>query len=296
MLLKRYLTTLLLLFFSMSSYADQYQGRVIKVIDGDTVWVKSSNKHIKIRLSYIDAPELKQTYGIRSKNFLIELVLNKEVQINTNKKDRYNRHLGELYIHNSEESIFVNAKMIKSGNARVYKTYRNKTEALKNAKKIIKFSKADAVKLEGGKEIIKIIEHLRRNKINVMGHLGILPQSQKGKFRYKGQTILEKKNLLRDAKLLQKIGVFSIVLECIETNLAKKITKELKIPTIGIGSSVNCDGQVLVIDDLIGLSQAKFRFVKKYANVTKVIENAVRRYKLDVEKKQFPKKKHKFST
>ena len=114
MLLKSYLTTLLLLIFSVSSYADQYQGRVIKVIDGDTVWVKSSNKHIKIRLSYIDAPELKQTYGIRSKNFLIEMVLDKEVQINTNKKDRYNRHLGELYIHNSEESIFVNAKMIKS--------------------------------------------------------------------------------------------------------------------------------------------------------------------------------------
>ena len=129
-----------------------------------------------------------------------------------------------------------------------------------NAKKIIKLTKADAVKLEGGKKIIKVIQHLRKNKINVMGHLGILPQSHKGVFRYKGKTSLERKNLLADALLLQKNGVFSIVLECIETNLAKEITKELSIPTIGIGSSVNCDGQVLVTDDLIGLNITSIKF------------------------------------
>ena len=151
-----------------------------------------------------------------------------------------------------------------------YNTYRNKTEALKNAKKIIKYSKADAVKLEEEKKIINIIKYLRKNKINVMGHLGILPQSHKGKFRYKGKTSLERKNLLADAILLQKNGVFSIVLECIETNLAKKITKELKIPTIGIGSSVNCDGQVLVTDDLIGLNLTSIKFVKK---VFTILEN-----------------------
>ena len=143
-----------------------------------------------------------------------------------------------------------------------YNTYRNKAEALKNAKKIIKNSKADAVKLEGGEKILKIIKHLRKNKINVMGHLGILPQSHKGKFRYKGKTVSERKKLVTDAHLLQRSGVFSIVLECIETNLAKKITKELKIPTIGIGSSVNCDGQVLVTDDLIGLNLTSIKFVK----------------------------------
>ena len=125
MLLKRYLATLLLLFCCLSSYADQYEGRVIKVIDGDTIWVKSSNKHIKIRLSYIDAPELKQIHGVRSKNFLTNLVLDKNVQINTSKKDRYNRHLGEVYIHTLKESIFVNAKMLKSGNAWIYLTYRD---------------------------------------------------------------------------------------------------------------------------------------------------------------------------
>ena len=169
-----------------------------------------------------------------------------------------------------------------------YNTYRNKSEALKNAKKIIKDSKADAVKLEGGKKIINIIKHLRKNKINVMGHLGILPQSQKGKFRYKGKTSLERKRLLADAMLLQKNGVFSIVLECIETSLSKKITKELKIPTIGIGSSVNCDGQVLVTDDLIGLNLTSIKFVKSFYNIRKHIELANKKFSSDVKNKKYP--------
>jgi len=172
-----------------------------------------------------------------------------------------------------------------------YNTYRNKSEALKNAKKIIKDSKADAVKLEGGKKIINIIKHLRKNKINVMGHLGILPQSQKGKFRYKGKTSLERKRLLADAMLLQKNGVFSIVLECIETSLSKKITKELKIPTIGIGSSVNCDGQVLVTDDLIGLNLTSIKFVKSFYNIRKHIELAIKRFSSDVKNKKYPSSK-----
>ena len=86
-----------------------------------------------------------------------------------------------------------------------------------------------------------------------------------------------------------------MVLECIETKLAKKITEQLNIITIGIGSSVNCDGQVLVIDDLIGLSQSKLRFVKKYANVNQIINSAVKRYKLEVLKKKFPKSRHSFN-
>ena len=172
-----------------------------------------------------------------------------------------------------------------------YNTYRNKNEALKNAKKIIKYSKADAVKLEGGKKIIKIIKYLRKNKLNVMGHLGILPQSHKGKFRYKGKTKLERKNLLADALLLQKHGVFSIVLECIETNLAKEITKKLKIPTIGIGSSVNCDGQVLVTDDLIGLNLTSIKFVKSFYNIRKHIGIAAKRFRQEVIRRKYPSKK-----
>ena len=175
-----------------------------------------------------------------------------------------------------------------------YNTYRNPKEALKNARLVMKKTKCDAVKLEGGKKIIHIIKSLVRNKIPVMGHLGILPQTEK-KFTYKGKKVSEQNRILKDAKLLERAGIFSVVLECIETKLAKKITEQLNIITIGIGSSVNCDGQVLVIDDLIGLSQSKFRFVKKYANINQIINSAVKKYKLEVLKKKFPKVKHSFN-
>ena len=174
-----------------------------------------------------------------------------------------------------------------------YNTYQNPKEALKNAKLVMKKTKCDAVKLEGGKRIISIVKNLVKNKIPIMGHLGILPQTDK-KFTFKGKKLAEKNRILKEAKLLEEAGIFSIVLECVETKLSKKISEQLKIPTVGIGSSANCDGQVLVIDDLIGLSENKFRFVKKYANIKQVIDGAVRRYKSEVLKKQFPKTKHSF--
>ena len=174
-----------------------------------------------------------------------------------------------------------------------FNTYRNPKEALKNAKLVIKKTKCDAVKLEGGKKIVSIVKKLVKNKIPVMGHLGILPQTDK-KFTFKGKKLLERNRILKEAKLLEAAGIFSIVLECIEIKLSKMITNKLTIPTIGIGSSANCDGQVLVIDDLIGLSESKFRFVKKYVNMSKIINGAVRQYKLEVLRKQFPKSKHSF--
>jgi len=174
-----------------------------------------------------------------------------------------------------------------------HNTYRNPNEALKNAKKIILKTKCDAVKLEGGKKIFKIVKNLVKNKIPVMGHLGLLPQSEKT-FKFKGKKISEKNKILNDAKLLETAGVFSIVLECIETSLAKIVTKKIKIPTIGIGASNNCDGQILVIDDLIGLNPINFRFVKKYTNIRKQITKAVYNYSKDVRKKKFPLKKHSY--
>ena len=175
-----------------------------------------------------------------------------------------------------------------------FNTYRNPKEALKNAKLVIKKTKCDAVKLEGGKKIISIVKKLVKNKIPVMGHLGILPQTDK-KFTFKGKKSLERNRILKEAKLLEAAGIFSIVLECIEIKLSKVITNKLTIPTIGIGSSANCDGQVLVIDDLIGLSESKFRFVKKYVNMSKIINSAVKKYKFEVLKKKFPNLKHSFT-
>ncbi len=175
-----------------------------------------------------------------------------------------------------------------------YNTYRNPKQALKNAKLIIKKTKCNGIKLEGGNKIIKIIKYLVKNKISVMGHLGILPQSEKGKFRSKGKKLAERNKILREAKILETSGVFSIVLECVEKSLAKEITSSIKIPTIGIGSSVNCDGQVLVTDDLLGLNPINLRFLKKYSNLRKVINTAVLNYKKEVKKNKFPTKKYSF--
>ena len=175
-----------------------------------------------------------------------------------------------------------------------FKTYNTKNVALKNAKKIMKETKCDAVKLEGGKKIIKQIKFLIKNKIPVLGHLGLLPQSVKGKFKSKGKTDREVKQLISDALLLQKTGVFAIVLECVKTPIAKQITKDLKIPTIGIGSSVNCDGQVLVTDDLIGLNQTNIKFVKRFINVKKYINLGLRKFASDVRSKKYPSKKHSY--
>ena len=121
-----------------------------------------------------------------------------------------------------------------------------------------------------------------------MGHLGILPQFTKGKFKSKGKSEKEKKEIVRDSKLLEEAGVFSIVLECIEKNLTKKITKFLSIPTIGIGSSNNCDGQVLVTDDILGLTDSKIKFVKKFVDIKKVISIGVKKFKKEVKLKKYP--------
>jgi len=175
-----------------------------------------------------------------------------------------------------------------------YNTYATNTSALKNAKKIIKYTKCDAVKLEGGKKIIKQIKFLIKNKIKVMGHLGLLPQTTKGKFKSKGKTNKEKKQLLNDAISLEKSGVFAIVLECVKSSVAKQITQQLKIPTIGIGSSVHCDGQVLVTDDLIGLNDTNIRFVKKFVNIKKYLNLGLRKFTSEVKSKKYPKKKHSY--
>ena len=175
-----------------------------------------------------------------------------------------------------------------------YRTYSTKSLALKNAKKIIKETKCDAVKLEGGKKIIKQINFLIENKIPVMGHLGLLPQSVKGKFKSKGKTEREIKNLIEDALLLQKSGVFAIVLECVKTSISKKITQSIKIPTIGIGSSVHCDGQVLVTDDLLGINNTKIKFVKKFLNLKRYINLGIKRFASEVRLKKYPSKKHSY--
>ncbi len=211
-----------------------------------------------------------------------------------------------LYNYNSTKKVTItnmieHSKSVKFGIRKSlmvvdmpYKSYDTKSLALKNARKIIRETKCDAVKLEGGKRIIKQIRHLIKNKIPVMGHLGLLPQTAKGNFKSKGRTSKEINKLISDSLLLQNSGVFAIVLECIKSSTSKKITKKLDIPTIGIGSSINCDGQVLVTDDLLGLNNTNIKFVKKFIDIKKYINIGLKRFAKEVRSKKYPSKKHSY--
>ena len=211
-----------------------------------------------------------------------------------------------LYNYKSTREVTLNTMIEHSKSVRMgikkslmivdmpHNTYRNPKEALNNAKLIMKKTKCDGVKLEGGKKIINTIKTLVKNNIPVMGHIGVLPQSDKT-FKFKGKKQSEKENIMRDAKLLEEAGSFCMVLECVQTSLAKQVTKSISIPTIGIGASNNCDGQILVFDDLIGLNPIKFRFVKKYTNIKTEISKAVSKYANEVKTRKFPSKKYSFN-
>ena len=175
-----------------------------------------------------------------------------------------------------------------------YNTYKNKSEALKNSKKVLSETKCDGVKLEGGIKIKEIVKHLIKNKIPVMGHIGITPQTVRGKFRSKGKKLSEIRKLIKDSKSLEEAGIFALVLECIERNLSKKITESINIPTIGIGSSSHCDGQILVTDDLIGLTKSKIKFVKKYIDLKNNIRKAATQFKKDVLESKYPSNRHSY--
>jgi len=172
-----------------------------------------------------------------------------------------------------------------------YKTYTNKFVAYKNAKRVMKQTKCDAIKLEGGKEIVNIIKYLSKNKIPVMGHIGLLPQTSLN-FKVKGKSFIQKKKILEDAKAVSNSGVFSIIIECVVENLAKKITQSVSVPTIGIGASKYCDGQILVVDDILGFSDFHPKFVKQYSNLKKDIEKSIKRYTNDVRLRKFPSNKN----
>lgn len=170
-------------------------------------------------------------------------------------------------------------------------SYNNPKSALKNAKYIIKKTKCDAIKLENNKNNYEIIEYLVKKKIFVMGHVGYTPQFKK-KFKIEGKSIVKAKKLLNDALKIEKAGAFSIVLECLAPEASKLITNKLKIPTIGIGSSVYCDGQILVTDDLLGTSGFYPKFVKKYINLNTTIEKTIKKYSKEVKLKKFPSKRN----
>lgn len=196
------------------------------------------------------------------------------------------------------ETMILHCKAVKNSTKKSlvvfdmpYKTYENKFIAYKNANRVMKLTKCDAIKLEGGKEIVNIVKYLTKRKIPVMGHVGLLPQTSTN-FKVKGKIFIQKKQILDDAIAISNSGVFAIVLECIVEDLAKKITKNVSVPTIGIGASKYCDGQILVIDDILGLSDFSPKFVKQYSNLKKIIEKSIKNYVKDVKLRKFPSSKN----
>jgi 3-methyl-2-oxobutanoate hydroxymethyltransferase len=170
-------------------------------------------------------------------------------------------------------------------------TYETVDDAVINAKKFMEAG-VYGVKIEGNKP--DIIKALLKEGIPVMGHLGLLPQTAE-KYSIKGKEESEAKRIYEDALELDKLGVFSMVLECVPDNLAKKITENVKVPTIGIGAGKYCRGQVLVINDLLGMDDSfKPKHVKKYADLSKTIKNAVSKFKEEVLEGKFPDDEHTF--
>ncbi len=172
-----------------------------------------------------------------------------------------------------------------------YKTYTNKFIAYKNAKMVIKKTKCDAIKLEGGKEISSIIKYLTKKNIPVMGHIGLQPQKVKT-FKVQGKSLMDEKKIFDDAQAVCNSGIFALIIECVVERVAKKITKSIPVPTIGIGASRHCDGQILVTDDLLGLSDLRPKFVKQYSNLSISIEKCIKKYAMDVKNKKFPSNKN----
>jgi len=177
-------------------------------------------------------------------------------------------------------------------------TYQgNSKEALHSAIRIMKESGANAVKLEGGQEILESVDRILSAGIPVMGHLGLTPQSinKFGTYVVRATDPKEAEKLLNDAKLLEKVGCFSIILEKIPSKLAKQVTEETRIPVIGIGAGPHVDGQVLVLHDMLGLTQ-KFspRFLRRYHNLSDEIKNAVRTYIHDVKTQDFPNEREQY--
>ncbi len=167
----------------------------------------------------------------------------------------------------------------------------SEAEAIRNAGRFLKEGGAQGVKIEGGTEMIRIVEGVVQAGIPVMGHIGLTPQSihKFGSFSVQGKDQKNKDYLIKSAQALEDAGCFSIVLEAIPSDLAKTISQSLKIPTIGIGAGKFCDGQVLVVNDILGLFEDfKPKFVRRYANLGEEIQKACQKYLEDVKSGEFP--------
>lgn len=179
-------------------------------------------------------------------------------------------------------------------------SYQNGSyDAVANATRFLKDAGCDAVKLEGGFEVFEVIEDMVRAGISVMGHIGLTPQtaSQLGGYKVQGKDAESAKKLLEEAKAIEEAGVFSMVLECVPSQLAEVITESVNVPTIGIGAGPDCDGQVLVTHDLLGMFE-KFipSFVKCYTRLAPIMKETIQSYNEEVRSGEYPDEAHSFSS
>lgn len=171
-------------------------------------------------------------------------------------------------------------------------------EAIKNAGRLIKEGGAEAVKIEGGLLAEDVVNAFVDIGIPVMGHVGLLPQyiNMTGSYKVKGMNTKEADEIYSEAKILEEVGAFAIVLEGIPSELSKKITKDLTIPTIGIGAGHNCDGQILVLYDILGLTDTiSPKFVKRYVNLYEIVSNAVMKYSEEVRELRYPTEEYSYT-
>lgn len=204
------------------------------------------------------------------------------------------------------DDMIYHTKAVTKGTARAFvvgdmpfMTYHvSPQEAVRNAGRLIQEGGANAVKLEGGKTMVPTIKAILHAQIPVMGHIGLTPQSVNamGGFKVQGKEAAAAQSIIDDALALQEAGVFAIVLEGIPAKLADMITKKLRIPTIGIGASAHCDGQVLVVNDMLGMfNNFTPKFVKQYANLGDMMKTGIKQYIEEVNLEIFPEAKHTFT-
>ena len=170
----------------------------------------------------------------------------------------------------------------------------SKEKAFSNSSDVMKETNCNAIKLEGGQNMYETVKFLTERSIPVMGHIGLQPQRVliEGGYKVKGKSKFEWNKFIEDALSLEEAGAFSIVLEGMTEPLAAEITSKVKIPTVGIGASPKCDGQILVTEDMLGLTNIAPKFVKKYINIEEIIKKAADQYSSEVKKREFPSEDH----
>jgi len=203
-------------------------------------------------------------------------------------------------IHHTKAVTRAARRALVIGDMPYFSFHLSAADSIANASRFLKEAGAKGVKIEGAsKKRLKLIEAMVEAEIPVMGHVGLTPQSihRFGQFKVRGAEAKEAKKIINDARNVERAGAFAVILECIPEDLAKTITRKLRVPTIGIGAGPHCDGQILVFHDLVGLSNGyNPRFVKKYADLQTVITRAVKKYGEEVRRGIFPDEAHSYHT